>query len=409
MNLELFITRKVALEKKSGFANFIIRIAILATALSLATIIVSSSMVRGFRYEISDKIYNIWGHIQIKGIESGISVDDYPIHNDVNKKLKTIKGVSTLQSIVVKAAIIKTKDEIESLLFKGISTDFDWNSFKVFIKEGKPIALTDTISLYPIIISETTAKRLKIKLNEKLAMYLTAETGGNIQMRTRVCKVVGIYNTGLSDFDKNYSYCSSALLQKINGWASNQYSMIEISLKNNEQIDDLAKTINEDYLDPTLQARSIKDVYPNLFDWLSLQKLNERIIMILMIVVAIVNLITMLLILILERANFIGIMKAIGASNGLIQRVFILQATYIVSWGLLIGNLVGLAICWIQKYFKIIKLPEDSYFINYAPVSIDYLFILELNLFILLLCMVVMVVPSWLVSRILPTKVLRFE
>jgi lipoprotein-releasing system permease protein len=318
--------------------------------------------------------------------------------------------VKHVQRYAFKPAIIKTKDEIESVVLKGVGSDFDWENVRDFLVEGEIFSAADSTSPYPVIFSQETARRLKLNVGDKVQMYFASRyTSGNMQMNIRVSVVKGIYKTGLADFDKLYALCPLQMLQRLNQWEPVQVSGAEIFVNDVDDMDAVGQLINEEHVDQTLTARTLHDLYPNLFDWLNLQKTNETIILVLMTLVALVNLMTMLLILILERSNFIGIMKALGATNGLVRRVFIVQAAYVIGWGLVIGNVLGLGICAVQYFTHAITLPEDSYFVNYAPVYFDWPFFIGMNSAVFVISILVMIIPSWLVARVDPVKVLRFN
>lgn len=408
MNLPHFISRRLTSGQRSKLSGFIIGISITATALSVATMIVSACMVQGFRFEIANKLYGFWGHIQVRSIDAPLGYDDEPINFNQVAQLGTLDGVAYIQAYAFKPAIVKTDDEIESVVLKGVGADFQWERMNDFLEQGKAFSVNDTTSPYPVIFSEETAKRLKLKVDDKVRLYFATRYASGLQMNIRQCRVAGIYKTGLADFDKMYAVCPLQMIQRLNKWEPTQVSGAEIFLNNTNDMEAVGRNINEDQVDQTLTAKTIKDMYPNLFDWLDLQKTNELIILILMTLVALVNLITMLLILILERFNFIGVMKAMGATNGLVRRVFLHQAAYIIGWGMLIGNVLGIGICALQYFTHVITLPEDSYFVNYAPVYFNWWFIIGMNIAVFVIALVVMVIPSWLVARVEPVRVLRF-
>ena len=376
--------------------------------MSVATMIVSTALVQGFRYEIANKMYGFWGHVQVRSIDATMGYDDDPINVNQVSQLADLPGVKRIQRYAFKPAIIKTSEDIESIVLKGVGQDYDWNGVKDFLVSGSTITAADTTSPYPIVVSAETSKRMNLKVGDKLQLYFASNYAGGVQMNVRVCDVRGVYKTGLADFDQMYALCPLPMIQRLNRWEPVQVSGIELFVNDARKLQEIGKTINEEHVDQTLAARTIHDMYPNLFDWLNLQKTNETIILVLMTLVALVNLMTMLLILILERSAFIGILKSLGANNGLVRRVFVYQSAYIILRGLLIGNAVGLLICFLQYRYQIVKLPEDSYFVAYAPIHFDWWFIAAMNISVFLVSVLVMIVPSWLVARIAPVKVLRF-
>ena len=408
MNLPFYISRRLAAGQRSKLSKFVIAISIAATALSVATMIVSSAMVQGFRHEIAGKLYGFWGHIQVRSVDATMGYDDEPINYNQVSHLAELDGISHLQAYAFKPAIVKTKEEIESVVLKGVGGDFDWEKMNGYLTDGTTFTEADSTSPYPVIFSEETARRLKLKVDEKLQLYFATRYSSGMQMNIRQCRVAGIYKTGLADFDKLYALCPIGMIQRLNRWDDIQVSGVEVFLDDPNDMQAVGRNINVEHVDQTLSAKTLHDMYPNLFDWLNLQKTNELIILVLMTLVAVVNLVTMLLILILERFTFIGVMKSIGAGNGLLRTVFLHQAAHIIGWGLLLGNALGIGICALQYYTHFITLPEDSYFVNYAPVYFNWPFIVLMNVAVFIIALVVMVVPSWLVARVEPVKVLRF-
>jgi len=271
--------------------------------------------------------------------------------------------------------------------------------------EGSVIHAGDSSNYRKIIISQTTADRLRLKLGGKVRLFFIKEN----QQVGRVFNIAGIYKTGLLEYDKIFALVDIAQIQRLNGWTPDQVGGFEVFINDPAKIDALGKTINEDYVGRELRALTIKEVYPNIFDWLNLQSTNERVILILMTAVAAINMITALLILILERTNMIGILKSLGATNWSIRKIFLMFAGYIITLGLIWGNAVGIGLCLIQKYFHVIRLPEESYYISVAPINLDPLFIVVVNAATLVICLLVLIIPSYLITRIQPVKAIRFN
>ncbi len=407
MNTELFITRRIAFTKGKSFSRFIIRVAVAAVALSVMVMIVAGAMVTGFQKDISNKIFDFWGHIHIQKDKHSSSYEDEPItiSPTLYDSLKKINGITHIQAFAHKAGIIKTDSDIEGIVLKGIGKDFDWNLFSQYIVAGTRIYPGDSADYKKIIISQTTANRLRLKLHDKMRLFFLKDN----EQVGRVFTIAGIYKTGLLEYDKVYALVDIAQIRWLNGWTNDQVGGYEIFVNNTNRIDELSKIINEDYISRTIDAVTIKEVYPNIFDWLNLQNLNEWIILALMTTVAIINMITALLILILDRTNMIGVLKSLGASNWTIRKIFLLFAGYIISLGLIWGNLIGIGFCLIQKYFHIIRLPEESYYISFAPINLNPVFILIVNVATLVACLLVLIIPSYLITRIQPVKAIRFS
>ncbi len=433
MNLPLFISRKVATGSGKRFSGIIIRIAIAAVALSVAVMIVAMAMIAGFKNEIRSKIFGFWGHIHIMHASVGSTLEVYPIdkrqpfypHIDtvgsityldyprigesiIGNELveKTSKdGVRHIQAFTIKPGIIKTKNEMEGIVVKGVGKDFDWSYLEKYLVEGRKLSWNDSLSSEEIIISQITANRLKLSLGDKFIMYFV-EKGEQLRRRF---EIVGIYKTGLEEYDQKFALTDIRRIRDVLGWEENQVSGFEVFL---DEIDDLAifkAYLYEMELPMELYAETMREKDPNIFDWLDLQDTNEVVILVLMIIVAIINTVTALMILILERTNMIGILKALGAKNWLIQKIFLGYATYIVLMGLFWGNFVGLGLCFVQDTFKIIRLSEADYFLSYAPIHWNFSGIFSLNIGMLVITFICLIIPSFLVSGISPVKAITFK
>lgn len=293
---------------------------------------------------------------------------------------------------------------MEGMVLRGIGSDFDWSFLKNYMKEGSVLMAGDSSSKNKILISKTTADRLNLKVGEQVIVYFVQQP-----MRYRKLTIAGIYKTGLDEYDRLYAIVDIALIQRINDWTSDEVGGFEVFINQVDQLDEMGDLVNSEYIGQDLEAQTMKQVNPNLFDWLDLQTMNEKVIIILMILVAIINMTTVLLILILERTNMVGILKSLGGSNWMIRKIFLYHAAYITGVGLLLGNFFGIGICLAQKYFQLIKLPEESYYVSVAPVLIDPIYILAINAGTLIVCLITLIIPSYLVSGITPVKAIRFK
>jgi len=437
LNLEYFIARRVATGRRSSFSGKIMLIAIIAITLSVAVMITATALISGFKSEISHKIFGFWGHIHVTSYETENSVETIPININQNfytgykeaVKLADIErtpyrkregfstlirgeheatthgGVRNVQMFANKAGIIKAKDQLEGIVLKGVGSDYDWSFMERHLVEGEILDLTDSTESRDILISESTAKRLKLKVSDKFTVHFV-ESGNRIQ---RLFKVKGIYKTGLEEYDKKFAIIDIRRIQQLNGWSEEEVSGFEVFLDDIRDLDVFDEYIYFHVLGPDLMCQSIKDVYPGIFNWLNLQDVNERLILILMIIVSIVNMTTALMILILERTNMIGVLKALGSPSVSIRKIFLYHAAYIIGIGLLLGNILGLGICFIQQKFGLIQLPEESYYVSIAPVEINLWTILLLNLGTFLITLMILIIPSYLVTRIDPVKAIRFK
>jgi lipoprotein-releasing system permease protein len=406
LNLAAYIVKHIAFSEKRNLSAFIIRVAIAAVALSMAVMVVTTATVNGFQQEISRKIFGFWGHIHISGYDLNYSYEDLtPISTQQNfyPALDTVSGIKHIQVYARKAGIIKTENDIEGIMLKGIGADFDWQNFERFLQQGKTLNLSDSTKSNDILISQTTAKRLHLGIDSSLVIYFVQETP-----RVRKFKVGGIYKTGLEEYDEKYALIDIRHVQKLNGWTNEQVGGFEISLDNMKDLDQMTELIHYD-IEGDLKVQSMKEINPNIFEWLALQNTNEQLILGLMLFVAIINMATALLILILERTNMIGILKALGATNRSIAAVFLYNAALIVGLGIVLGNIIGLALCWLQHRFGFITLDEESYYIHTAPIEVNWQLLLWLNIGTLLLSIVVLLIPAYFVTRIEPIKAIKFK
>ncbi|MEI7801184.1 MAG: ABC transporter permease [Bacteroidota bacterium] len=406
MNTAWFITRKIALSRQPNFSRFIIRVAVAAIALSISVMIIAGSLVSGFQKEISEKIFGFWGHVRIYDYNSTMGFQDkaVSIHQKFYPSIEKMPGVKHIQVYVNKPGIIKTKDEIESIVVRGFGKDFDTSFISKCMQSGKFFQAGDTSHPRKILISQSTANRLNLKVGNDITIYFIQQPP-----RVRKFQISGIYKTGLEEYDKLYALTDIADIQKLNDWSADSVSGFEIFLDDVKDIVLMGKKINESYVGQNLVAQTMKEVNPNIFDWLDLQNINEYVILILMSVVAIINMATALLILILERTNMIGLLKAQGATNGFIRRIFIYHAALIISQGIVIGNILGLGLCYLQAKYAFIRLPEESYYVSVAPVHFDPVFITAVNVGVLVICLLVMLVPSYMVSKVSPVKAIHFR
>ncbi len=437
MNIAAYIARKVATAGNQSFSRLIIRIAIMAVALSMAVMVVSTALIAGFKTEISNKIFGFWGHVHIT--DSGATWSllenfNYPISSEQDfypqleqagpqpytairtfwgreyaSPAMTYGGIRHIQQFAVMPGLVKSypKDDIimEGLILKGIAKDFDWSFFDQYLLEGEPLHVTDTISTR-ILISQSTSRRLKIGLGDRLEFsFLKSES----QQIFRNFTVGGIYKTGLEEYDKEFAIVDIQQIQSILGWRPNQIGGFEVLLEDIRDLEVLTEYIHYDVLPGNLYAESIRDKMSELFSWLDIQDYNEAIILGLMTLVAIINMMTALLILILERTNMIGILKALGQPNWSIRQIFLYYAAYIVLFGLLWGNLIGLGLCWLQDTFEFIRLDEQSYYLPVAPVHVNVWTMVLLNLGTLVITLIFLVLPSYLATRIDPVKSIRFK
>ncbi len=416
LNIELFIAKRLTRSKdhQDNISRPIVSVAIAGIALGMIVMLMSIAIVTGFKAEIRNKVFGFGAHLQIINYDSNVSYETKPILNkqDFLPKLKRNPGIRHIQSFATKAGIIKTKSDIEGVVVKGIGNDFDWTFFSQYIVEGKIFNVCDTVKSDMAVISKILASKLKLKVGDKLPMYFIQDSP---EPRMRKFIIGGIYETSLEEFDKLYVLVDIAHIQKLNNWKSNQISGFEILLKDVEQIDRMKLDVEDQVMlqlkegEDFLKVVSIKEKFPQLFDWLELQDMNVWIILGLMIIVAGFNMVSGLLILILERTNMIGILKSLGAQNFSIRKVFLYQAAMLIGKGLLIGNIVGISLCLLQHYTGIVKLDPAAYYVTEVPVSLSLYHIVLLNLGTLAVTVTMLIVPSFIITKISPVKAIQFN
>jgi lipoprotein-releasing system permease protein len=374
--------------------------------------IISVSVVTGFKSEITNKIVGFGSHIQILNFDSNESYETQPINKDQEflGRLRSEPYIANLQVFATKAGIIKTKTEIQGVVLKGIGSDFDWAFFNNYIIKGSTFNVQDSVRTDKVLISKYIANLLKLDVGNNFIMYFIQDPP-----RMRRFEVSGIYETSLEEFDRTFVLADIHHIQRLNDWNDNQISGFEITVNDFKNLEDLTYRVmnivgygfEED--GSRLKVINIIEKYPQIFDWLNLQDMNVLIILILMLVVAGINMVSGLLILILDRTNMIGILKALGTVNLSIRRIFLYQAGYLIIKGLFWGNLIGIGICLIQKHFEILKLDQTSYYLTAVPINLNALHLLVLNISTCIVILLIIIIPSLVISRISPAKAIRFN
>ena len=410
MNYELFLAKRIITGKqhKSSISSSIIKIAITAIALGIIIMLISIASVVGLQKKIKEKISGFNGHVQISNFEdnnSQITVTPISIQQDFYPNFKSVDGIKNIQSFATKAGIIRTETDFEGVIYKGIHTDYNWSFFKSYLIEGDLLKITDKRN-DNVLISKLTADRLGLQLKDKFNLFFMKENGKAPNLR--VFTVVGIYNSGFKDFDENYVIGDIKHVQRLNKWTPEQIGGFEILLDDFDKLEEKGAEIYQQ-VGSTLNAQTISEKHTAIFEWLALLNTNIIVIIAIMILISGINMITALLVLILERTQMIGILKSLGSSNWSIRKVFLYNAAYLIAKGLFWGNLIGLGLLFMQKYFGIIQLNPENYYVSEAPVYISLGHVLLLNFGTLILCLLMLLIPSYLVSKISPVKAIKFD
>jgi lipoprotein-releasing system permease protein len=423
-----FIAKRISSTTGGKLGSLIIRLAVVSTALCVAVMIITSALLRGFKSEISEKIFGFWGHVHIAATQSGDGLfEAVPFSKDAGwidslRNLKgavpysaTVKslgfgessnaGVRKVQTYIVKPGVIQTKDEIEGILLKGAGDDFEWSFFKKYLRDGKLPDLSDSTESRMVILSEQTAARVNLRVGDPFLVHFPEGR----EMRKLRFEVGGLYRTGLEEYDTQFAIVDQRVLQRILKWTPDQVSGVELIL---EDVDDLAGMSAHVYFDivpPNIYAESVRERFPGIFEWLDLQDLNEYVIIGLMLLVSVINMLTTLLILILERSNMVGVLRTLGMSGKSLQNIFLRFGLRVLLRGLFWGNLIGLGLSFIQKWTGIISLSEENYYLSTAPISINWWMWIALNVGTVLVVMGLLLIPAMFVTRIDPVKTIRFD
>ncbi|MFT5666738.1 MAG: lipoprotein-releasing system permease protein [Vicingaceae bacterium] len=405
MNFELFFAKKIIKGGKNSFSKPIIRISIVAIALGIAMMTLSLSIVQGFQAEIEKKITGFGAHIQISTYDSRGLLENKPIskNRDFVPTLLKIDGIHHIQTFANKAAILQFKENNYGVVMKGVGPDYKWSFFEQYITEGNIPKLDSSIKTNDILISSTIANKLQLKNGDEVLAYFVQQPP-----RTRKFKICGIYSTGFGEMDEQIILGDIQHIQKLNGWEDHQIGGFEVLIDDIERVEELDEKVYE-AIDYDLSSTSIKDARPDIFNWLELQDINVIIIISLLVLVCGIDMISALLILILERTNMIGILKAVGAQNASIRKIFLYNASYLIVMGLFWGNLLGSGISLLQLKFGFMTLPQEAYFIDKVPIQFDFINLLLLNVGTLICCFVMLLIPSGIIARISPVKAIRFD
>ena len=411
MNLEYFIAKRLITAKhfKSSISAPIIKIAISAIAIGMIMMIVSVATGIGLQQKIREKVSAFNGHIIISNYDNNQSeVTLVPISKkqDFYPKFTSVPEVSHVQAIASKAGIIRTETAFEGIILKGVGADYQWNNIKEYIVLGRLPDCSRGIN-QEVVISQFMANRLNLKVGDNFNTFFIKENQ-NQPPNIRRFKITGIFNSGFQEFDATYIIGDIRHIQRINKWRPDQVGAFEVFVNDFDKI----KTVGEEVYQQTastLDTKTIIEKYSYIFEWLKLFDFNIIVILAVMILVATINMVVALLVLILERTQMIGILKALGASNWSVRKIFLYNAFYLIIRGLFWGNLIGISLLLIQRYFGVIQLNPENYYVNQAPVYLNWGYILLLNLLTVTVCFMVLLIPSYIITKISPVKAIRFD
>jgi lipoprotein-releasing system permease protein len=408
VNFELFLAGRIISKSKTNFSRPIVRLGVISVALGLSVMIISVAIVTGFQQQIRDKVIGFGSHIIITNYQVNNSYEPSPINiaQPFIPTLLTLPGIKHVQVFATKAGIIKTEDQIEGVVLKGVGSDYDWSFFSQKMIDGKTFSAGDTVASNDVIISKSLASRLLLKTGDPLRMYFVG--GDEMQPRGRKFNISGIFETGLDEFDKLYVFADIGHIQKLNNWKKEEVGGFEVTIDDFNQIDEMGQLVYNS-IGYNFDSKTIKQTQPQIFEWLSLQDINVVVIIVLMVLVAGITMISTLLILILEKTNMIGLLKAFGTQNRSIRKIFIYNAIYIIGKGLLWGNLIASLLCFIQLKTGFLKLNQESYYISQVPINFQISHVLIINFGTLVICTFMLIIPTFIITRISPLKAIRFS
>ncbi len=411
MNFELFIAKRIIGNKayKSSVSAPIIKIGIAAIAIGIIVMLIAIATGLGLQQKIRDKVVAFNGHIEITNYDTNASDESQvpiSIRQDFYPEFNAVEGVKHIQGVASKFAVIRTETNFEGVVVKGVGSDYNWDYFKEFLVEGSVPDFSGQRN-EDILISSYIANRLGFNVGDKFQMLFTNDLK---ELRTRIMafNIVGIYNSGFQELDEKFCIADLRHIQRLNKWESNEIGSFEVFVDDFSELESITPQVYKE-VGSLLNARPVTQKYYTIFEWIKIFDSNTNVIIAIMIIVAGINMITTLLVLILERTNMIGVLKALGSSNWTIRKVFLYNASYLIGLGLLWGNLIGLGLLFAQKYFKLFPLNPDTYYVSEAPVYICWDYILLLNIGTFIACLLMLLIPSIIISKISPVKAIRFD
>ena len=410
MNFELFIAKRIIAGKeyKNSISSPIIKIATSAIALGVIIMLIAISTGTGLQKKIREKMAGFKGHIQIVNYDnnnSEVSVVPINKNQEFYPNFSTVSDIKNIQIFASKGGVLRTKKDFEGIVFKGVSLDYDWSFFQEYMIEGR-IPNLNLLRTKEVLLSKTVVDRLHLKLNDTVLSTYIKNTGSKLPSN-RKYTIVGIYNTGFAQFDKSVMIGDIREVQRLNKWTKNQVGGFEVLLNDFEEIQEKGNQIYNN-IGAELNSKTIVESYPTIFEWINLFDNNILFIIVIMVLIASINMITALLVLILERVQMIGVLKALGGNNWSVRKIFLYNATFLVLKGLFWGNIIGLGILFIQEYTGVITLDPETYYVSKVPVYINFFTVFMLNIGTLFLCFLMLLIPSYIITKISPIKSIKF-
>lgn len=405
MNISSFLGKKIEVSNKKSFSSLIIKVGILSISIAVSVLIISFFILNGFKNSIKERLFSLTSHIQISKITLNRSFEEASLPNnlDLFKKIKRIPSVKSVNKVAFKSVILKSEEEISGVVMKGVDANYDWKEFEKNIISGRrPIILDNSICM-EILVSANIQKDLKLKLNDELLIYFIQNPP-----RARKVKIVGVYSSNVEELDQIYFLGDLKLIQKINSWDKNEFGHYEVWLRDINYLEASQKIISNT-VPPEYQVLNVTEIIPQFFDWFKLLDRNIVIVISLIIIVAAFNMVSVLLIMIMERTPMIGLLKSLGAQNKLIRRIFLYNGSKIVMNGLIVGNLLGLGLSFIQYKYKIVKLDPVNYYMAHVPIEWNWEIVGLINISVFVLVMAILLLPSLIISKVSPVKALKYK
>lgn len=416
MNFELFIARRIHFSKERGDSRRVtppaVRIAVAGIALGVAMMILSVAIVVGFKQEVRNKMVGFGSHIRVSNFDSNSSYETVPIFvgDSLKSLLSALSGIRHVETFATKPGILKTETDFQGIVLKGVDVEYDWTFFRKHLKEGELFSIDTGKVTNDVLISQQLADMLRLRCGDSFHAYFVQD-----EVRARKFRICGIYDTGFTDYDKLFVLTDIKHIRRLNGWEADAVSGLELQVDDYDDLDEVAAAVDDRLLNRRdrkgniFYVRSIKELNPMIFSWLDVLDLNVAVILVLMMAVSGFTMISGLLIIILERTNMIGILKALGQQDRSLRRVFLYISAFLIGKGMLWGNIIGLALCWIQSFFRPLSLDPSVYYLDAVPIHLTLGSWLLINLGASVVSLLMMLAPSYLITKISPAKTIRFE